>query len=113
MSEDVQSKGIFEVSDKFKFAVKTSLSMVLAFIIPFYLGWTQASTAATTVMLIAATGSVRDSIYKGILRLLGTIIGAVIGLSLIALFPQDRLLYLFSMSLVISLIVYLYYAYQG
>ena len=87
--------------------------MVLAFIIPFSMGWDQASTAATTVMLIAATGSVRDSIYKGFLRLVGTLIGAVIGLTLIMLMPQDRLLYLLSVSIIVSIIVYLYYAYQG
>jgi len=64
-------------------------------------------------MLIAATGAVSESLQKGVLHILGTVAGAVIGLSLIALFPQDRMLYLFAVSVVVALVVYLYNAYQG
>jgi uncharacterized membrane protein YccC len=65
------------------------------------------------VMLIAATGTASESLQKGVLRLIGTLSGAIIGLSLIALFPQDRLVYLITVSLVVAFIVYLYGAYQG
>jgi len=77
------------------------------------MGWSQPSTAATTVMLIAATGMVSDSLQKGVLRVLGTVVGAVIGLSLIALFPQDRMVYLLAASIAVSIAIYLYNAYQG
>jgi hypothetical protein len=76
------------------------------------MGWPQPQTAAITVMLIAATGAVSASLQKGVSRVLGTVAGAVIGLSLIALFPQDRMLYLLIVSLVVSFIIYLYNAYQ-
>jgi hypothetical protein len=98
---------------KLKFAIKVSLSLMLAYIVPMAMGWEQPSTAATTVMLIAGAGGVSNSLSKGILRVIGTVIGAVIGLSLIALFPQERFLYLLSVSLVLSVITYLYYAFQG
>ncbi len=98
---------------KFKFALKISLSLTLAYIIPIAMGWNQPNTAAMTVMLIASAGGVSDSIEKGILRVLGTIIGAILGMLLIAFFPQERILYLLSMSLILSIITYLYYAYQG
>ena len=98
---------------KFHFATKTALSLTLAYIIPMAIGWPQPQTAATTVMLIAATGMVSESLQKGVLRILGTLVGAVIGLSLIMLFPQDRMTYLLIVSLVVSAIIYLYNAYQG
>jgi len=98
---------------KFRFATKTALSLTLAYLIPMAMGWPQPQTAATTVMLIAATGMVSESLQKGVLRVLGTVVGAVIGLSLIALFPQDRMVYLLAVSTAVSIIIYLYSAYQG
>lgn len=101
----------FCLSEKFKFATRVAISLTLAFLIPMALGWPQASTAATTVMLIASTGSRRESIAKGTLRVLGTIIGAVIGLLLVGLFAQDRLLYMLSVSVVVAGIFYIRNAY--
>lgn len=100
------------MNDKVKFAIKVALSLTLAYLIPFALGWPQASTAATTVMLIASTGSRRESLAKGTLRVLGTVVGAVIGLLLVGMFAQDRLLYMLSVSIVISFIFYFRNAYQ-
>jgi len=104
---------IFSLSKKMKFAIKVSLSLTLAYMMPLAMGWNQAQTAAITVMLIATSGLVSESIVKGAMRLFGTVIGGVIGLSLIAIFPQDRLVYLVVLSIVVSLIIYLYHAYQG
>jgi uncharacterized membrane protein YgaE (UPF0421/DUF939 family) len=103
----------FSLSDKLKFAIKASLSMALAYLIPFSQGWSQASTAATTVMLIAAMGPVGDSISKGLLRVIGTVVGATIGMILIALFPQDRVMYLLVASVVVTILLYLARAYRG
>jgi uncharacterized membrane protein YccC len=109
--------GSTEVSSGFspqtRYAIKTALSLTLAYLLPMAMGWPQPQTAATTVMLIAATGMVSESLQKGVLRVLGTVAGAIIGLSLIALFPQDRLLYLFVVSLVVAFVIYLYGVYQG
>ncbi|WP_411185014.1 FUSC family protein [Photobacterium rosenbergii] len=79
--------------------------------IPMALGWTQPSTAATTVMLIASTGSRRESLAKGTLRVLGTIAGGIIGLILVGFFAQDRLLYMLAVSLVIVVVFYIRSAY--
>ena len=98
---------------KLKFAIKTALSLTLAYLIPMALGWPQPQTAATTVMLIAATGLLSESLQKGLARIVGTVIGASIGLTLIALYPQDRMVYLFTASIAVSIAIYLYNAYQG
>ena len=94
-------------------ATKTALSLALAYLIPMALGWPQPQTAATTVMLIAATGMISESLQKGVLRVVGTVAGAIIGLSLIALFPQERMLYLLAVSCIVAFIIYLYNAFQG
>ena len=103
----------FTLSDKMKYAIKASLSMMLAYLIPLSQGWAQASTAAITIMLIAAMGTVSESIVKGALRVLGTIVGAIVGMTLIAIFPQDRLMYLISLSICVSIVLYLVRAYKG
>jgi uncharacterized membrane protein YgaE (UPF0421/DUF939 family) len=103
----------FTLSDKLKFAIKASLSMALAYLIPLSQGWSQPGTAATTVMLIAAMGSVGDSVMKGVLRVIGTVIGAAVGMTLIGLFPQDREVYLLVVSVVAVLFLYLARAYKG
>ena len=113
--DDVPSETVIAVASgtKLQYAIKTSLSLTLAYLIPMSLGWPQPQTAATTVMLIAATGMASESLQKGVSRILGTVAGAFIGLSLIALFPQDRMIYLIAVSCVVSVIIYLYNAYQG
>ena len=53
---------------KFRYATKTALSLTLAYLVPMAMGWPQPQTAAVTVMLIAATGLVSESLQKGVLR---------------------------------------------
>ena len=103
----------FGLSDKLKFAIKASLSLVLVYAISFSQGWSSTTTAATTIMLIAAIGSVGDSVMKGMLRVIGTVIGAVIGMMLIGLFPQDRMLYLALLSVLVTISLYFARAYKG
>ena len=103
----------FSLSDKFKFAVKVSLSIMIVYLIAFSQGWSDASTAAIAIMLIAVAGPVAESVTKGLRRVAGTIIGAVIGMVLIGLFPQDRELYLFFLSICVTAALYLTRAYRG
>ena len=111
--EKIFSLLYFSFSDKMKFSIKASLSMALAYLIPLSQGWAQASTAAITIMLIAAMGSVSESVLKGAMRVAGTIIGAIIGMTLIALFPQDRIYFLIALSVIVAVPLYLVRAYKG
>ncbi len=112
----------FGFSDKQKFAIKVSLSIVLAYLLPFSQGWKllpsvydlqYAYIAAITVMIIASAGPVSESFYKGAMRLAGVLIGAVIGLVLIALFPQDRMSYLVILSITVTIVLYMLRAFKG
>ncbi|MGF1703180.1 FUSC family protein [Photobacterium makurazakiensis] len=101
----------FCLSDKFKFACRVAISLTIAYLLPMALGWSQPSTAATTVMLIASTGSRRESFAKGTLRVLGTVAGGIIGLMLVGVFAQDRFQYMLAVSVVITIIFYIRSAY--
>jgi len=111
--ESISSLFFFSLSDKLKFSIKVSLSIVLAYLIPFSQGWAQAHVAAITVIIIAAMGSVSESAIKGLMRLFGVVIGATIGMTLIALFPQERMLYLITLSITVTTVLYLLRAYKG
>ena len=103
----------FHLSMKMKFAIKTALSIVIVYLFSFWQGWSSPSTSAITIALIASVESMGDSLIKGSLRLIGTVIGAALGLCLIALFPQERMLYLLAASLGVTLFFYLARTYRG
>ena len=95
------------LSSKQRYALKTALAMSIAFLVPMWQGWPNATTALTTVMLIAVFGPLGDSLYKGVLRTAGTLLGAIVGMSLVALFPQERWYYLAALSLPVVFLLHL------
>lgn len=99
---------------KFTNALNASLSIVLVYMLSFWLGMDEeATTAATTVMIIATAENFKSSLQRGVYRVLGTLLGAVIGMLLIGFFPQERMLYLVILSLFVTFFMYLARAYQG
>ncbi|PHS39632.1 MAG: hypothetical protein COB07_06170 [Sulfurovum sp.] len=103
----------FALSDKLKFSIKASLSLALTYLIPLSQGWPDAKYAALAVIIMAGSGPMAESFSKGMSRAIGTVIGATIGLTLIAVFPQDRALYLISLSIFVTGTLYLTRAYKG
>ena len=103
----------FSLSAKMKYAIKAALSLVMVYYIAFSQGWSNVMTAATTIIFIAVTDSLGDSILKGMFRIIGTVTGAAIGMLLIALFPQERALYLISVSIIVTILLYLARAFRG
>jgi uncharacterized membrane protein YccC len=103
----------FTFSSKAKFAIKVALSITLTYLFILAMGLEYASVAVITIMLIASPSGVKDALAKGLLRIGGTIVGAIIGMSLISLFPQQPLSYLICLSLTVTALLYLRNAYTG
>ncbi|KQT86616.1 FUSC family protein [Methylobacterium sp. Leaf466] len=87
------------------FALRIWLAMVLALGMAFWLQLASASSAMVCVAILAQPkrGQARA---KATYRFLGTLVGAVVGLALIGLFAQDRVLLLVSFTAWLSLCVY-------
>ena len=72
---------------------KPAIATVIIYAIAFYMGWEKpywatVSAASVNLMCYGMT------LYRGVIRVLGTFIGGITGLVLIALFPQDRWAYM-------------------
>ena len=97
-----------------RYALQASVAIVIAYIVPMAYGWSsQSYTAAIAVMTIASTTGLSLSLHKGALRVFGTLIGALIGMILVANFAQERMLYLGILSLFVFVLLYLARAYRG
>jgi uncharacterized membrane protein YccC len=94
------------LSDRFKAAIKTALAVVLAYAVALSMDWNNAYWAAFTVALCSLS-TVGESLNKGLMRLSGTFLGGVAAITLIALFPQDRWLFLIGMSIFIGFCTYM------
>ena len=101
------------LSNKLKHSLAASLGVAFAFLFPLYFGIEDTSSAAIIVMIIGANDSLGSSLVRGVHRVLGTIFGAVVGMVLISLFPQERFLYLFLLSVLVSFTLYVARAYRG
>src|SRR5215469_15902958 len=92
--------------DRVKTAVKTALAVVLAYGVALSMDWGHAYWAAFTVAFCSLS-TVGESLNKGLLRLSGTFLGGVAAITLIALFPQDRWLFLIGMSIFTGFCTYM------
>jgi uncharacterized membrane protein YccC len=86
------------LSDRFKAAAKTALAMVLAHGVALSMDWDHAYWAGFSVALCTLS-TVGESLNKGLLRLSGTFLGSLAAVTLVALFAQDRWLFLIGMSI--------------
>lgn len=97
-----------------RFTLQASIAIVIAYVVPIAYGWSEQSfTAAIAVMTIASTTGLHLAFQKGVLRILGTLFGALIGMVLVANFAQDRMLYLGILSIFVFVLLYLSRAYRG
>lgn len=81
--------------------------MVITYGIALSMGWEKPFWAGLSVAF-CSLATAGESIDRGIQRFVGTILAGVAVLSLMALFPQDRWLFLLSMSVFIALCTYLW-----
>ena len=77
------------LSRRAKEAIKTALAMVIAYGISLGMGWETPYWAGFAVAMISLS-TVGQSLNKGTMRMLGTLIAGAAALIIIALFAQDR-----------------------
>ena len=94
------------LSRSVKEAFKTALAITIAYAVGLSLDWDRPYWAAFAVAFISLD-TVGQSLNKGALRLAGTVGGAVVALTLVGLFAQDRWLFMFFASLWLGFCVYM------
>jgi uncharacterized membrane protein YccC len=94
------------LSVRAKEAIKTALAVTLAYGTAFYLGWDHPSWAGIAVLMVSLS-TAGQSLNKAGLRMLGTLLAAVVALTLLALFPQDRWGFLVALSLYLGFCTYM------
>ena len=87
----------YALSDRFKFSFKLALAIVMAYGFALWFNWDKPMWAVFGVTLISMT-TLGESLGKGGLRLQGTLLAVPVSLGLIALFPQDRWLFMMSLA---------------
>ncbi len=97
---------MFPLSTRAKEAIKTSLAVVVAYAIPLALGWEKPFWAVFAVLMISLD-TAGQSLNKGAMRMLGTLVAGAVAMFLIALFPQDRWLMVLSLSLYYGFCTYM------
>jgi len=85
------------MSRKVKESIKTALAMVIVYAIALSMGWDRPYWAGLAVALISLF-TAGQSLNKGALRMLGTLLAFVASLTIIALFPQARWLFMLALS---------------
>jgi uncharacterized membrane protein YccC len=94
------------LSTRSKEAVKTGLAMAISYGIALQLGWDKPSWAGMAVAMISLS-TAGQSINKGAMRMLGTLVGLGAALTFLALFSQDRWLFMVTVSLYVGFCTYM------
>jgi uncharacterized membrane protein YccC len=94
------------LSTRTKEAFKTALAMVIAYDIALWMDWDRPHWAGFAVAFISLA-TVGQSLNKGVMRMLGTLVAAVVALTFISLFPQDRWLFILIFSVYIGFCTYM------
>ncbi len=84
--------------DAVGFATRTTLALLLAYFVAFAVQLESASSAGLCVAIVAQP-TPGMAMSKALYRVLGTILGGVVGFALVSLFPQDRTMLLAAFTL--------------
>jgi uncharacterized membrane protein YccC len=97
---------MISLSTRTKEAVKTGLAMAIAYGIALSMNWEKPYWAGLAVALISLA-TFGQSLNKGALRMFGTLVTTVVALILIALFTQQRWLFMLFLSTYIGFCTYM------
>ncbi|RLA03701.1 MAG: hypothetical protein DRQ47_04700 [Gammaproteobacteria bacterium] len=95
-----------KLSPLFKESFKTALAMTIAYGIALSMDWDTPMWAGFSVAFVSLSTS-GQSFNKSAMRMFGTLIAAVMSLILIALFPQDRWLFMLALSIYVGFCTYM------
>jgi len=90
---------------RLKHALRTALSVAVALSLSLRFEWSMPYWAGITALIVSQP-RLTDSLWKGIMRLSGTWIGALLSVVLVSLFPQNEFMLVFIFSALIILFVY-------
>jgi uncharacterized membrane protein YccC len=94
------------ISTRAKEAIKTALAMTIAYGISLAMGWDKPHWAGFAVAMISLS-TAGQSLNKGFMRMLGTVLGVGMAFLLIALFPQQRWGFMIVVSVFIGFCTYM------
>jgi uncharacterized membrane protein YccC len=94
------------LSRRAKEATKTGLAMAIAFGIALAMDWEKPYWAGFAIAMISLS-TAGQSLNKGAMRMLGTLLAAAVALTLLALFPQDRWLLMMALSVYLAVCTYM------
>ena len=94
------------LSTRSKEAIKTALAMTIAYGIALYMDWEKPHWAGFAVAMISLA-TAGQSLNKGAMRMLGTLVGATAALTFFALFIQARWSMIISLSLYVGFCTYM------
>jgi uncharacterized membrane protein YccC len=94
------------LSNRAKGAIKTGLAMSMAYGLSLWFGWDKPMWAGFAVAFVSLT-TIGQSFNKAMLRMAGTLVGAVASLTLIAMFPQQRWWFMVVFSIYIGVCTYM------
>jgi uncharacterized membrane protein YccC len=94
------------LSTRAKEAIKVGLALVIVYAIAMQMGWDKPYWAGFTVVTINVL-SAGVSLTRGVTRTLGTLVGAVAGLAIMGLFPQERWWLMVCVSLYVGFCTYM------
>ncbi|WP_163338489.1 FUSC family protein [Desulfopila sp. IMCC35008] len=93
------------ISTKAKESFKIALAMVITYGISLTMDWDRTFWAALSV-IFCSLATAGESVNAGIDRIMGTAVGASLALLVVSVFPQDRWLFLISLSAIIAVCSY-------
>jgi len=100
-----QARPAFALSGKAKEAIKVGLAIVVTYWLALKFSWMSPTWAGIAVAVISQPGE-GQSLYKGLLRAIGTFLAFFSSLALLALFPQDRWMLFVGVSPVLGFFAY-------
>ena len=94
------------LSTRAKEAIKIAIAMTIALGIALAMDWQKPAWAGFGVAMIALS-TAGESLNKGAMRMLGTLLAAAVALALLAGFPQERWSFVTALSLYLGVCTYL------